>query len=71
MTKRRPVETVGPKSLNIAVRKKENDRIERENHNFAKRLFDRVGSLSKKRMDEEYQNHIRFRKQLQKMKKKK
>lgn len=28
-----------PKSLNINIRKKENERIERENHNFAKRLF--------------------------------
>lgn len=32
-------------SLNISVRKKENDRIERENHAFAKRLFENSGSI--------------------------
>ena len=30
-----------PTSLNLGVRKKETERIERENHAFAKRLFDR------------------------------
>ena len=30
-----------PTSLNIIVRKKETERIERENHQFAKRLFDK------------------------------
>jgi len=29
----------------------ENDRIEKENHAFAKRLFDRQAELSKNRMD--------------------
>ena len=37
--KKRASESVGPRSLNISVRKRENDRIERENHAFAKRLF--------------------------------
>lgn len=32
-------QSVGPKSLNISIRKRENERIERENHAFAKRLF--------------------------------
>jgi hypothetical protein len=32
---------LGPKSLNVGFRKKETERIERENHAFAKRLFDR------------------------------
>jgi len=31
--------TSGPRSLNIANRRRENERIERENHAFAKRLF--------------------------------
>ena len=31
--------SVGPRSLNISVRRRENERIERENHAFAKRLF--------------------------------
>lgn len=35
----------GPRSLNISVRKRENDRIERENHAFAKRLFENCGSV--------------------------
>ena len=29
----------GPASLNISIRRKENDRIERENHVLAKKLF--------------------------------
>jgi hypothetical protein len=49
------------------VRKKENERIDRENHAFAKRLFDKAGSLSKKKMDEEYYSHIKYRKQIQKL----
>jgi len=31
----------GPKSLNLGFRKKETERIEKENHAFAKRLFDK------------------------------
>jgi len=31
----------GPTSLNMGVRKRETERIERENHAFAKRLFDK------------------------------
>ena len=31
----------GPTSLNMGLRKRENDRIEKENHAFAKRLFDK------------------------------
>lgn len=37
--KKRNAASVGPRSLNISVRRKENERIERENHAFAKRLF--------------------------------
>lgn len=45
--KRQSISTVpmGPRSLNISVRKRENDRIERENHAFAKRLFENGGSI--------------------------
>lgn len=57
--------------MNIGVRKKENERIERENHAFAKRLFDKSGSLSKKKMDEEYYSHIKYKKQILKVSKKK
>ena len=43
-----------PRSLNIAVRRQENERIERENHAFAKRLFSNHGSINKKQMDSAY-----------------
>jgi hypothetical protein len=35
------VRVAGPTSLNMGVRKRETERIERENHAFAKRLFDK------------------------------
>jgi len=40
-----------PKSLNISVRRRDNERIERENHAFAKRLFTNAGSINKHAMD--------------------
>ena len=46
--------SVGPRSLNIGIRKKENDRIERENQAFAKKLFDNNGSISKRKLDQDY-----------------
>ena len=55
---------VGPKSLNMAYRKRETERIEQENHAFAKRLFDKQANLKKQKMDEEYQNHLKYRKQI-------
>ena len=44
-------EQIGPKSLNIGYRKRETERIEQENHAFAKRLFDKQANLNKKKMD--------------------
>lgn len=41
----------GPFSLNMGVRKKETERIEKENHAFAKRLFDKQAVLQKKELD--------------------
>lgn len=35
------VKAGGPTSLNMGVRKRETERIEKENHAFAKRLFDK------------------------------
>jgi hypothetical protein len=35
----------------MLVRKKETERIEKENHAFAKRLFDKQAILNKKKMD--------------------
>ena len=37
----RSMKPKGPTSLNMAVRKKETERIEKANHAFAKRLFDK------------------------------
>lgn len=42
------------KSLNIEKRRRENMRIERENHALAKRLFDKQSNISKRKMDEEF-----------------
>ena len=56
------------KSLNLPFRKRETDRIERENHAFAKRLFDRPANLSKKKLEVEYKDHQKYLKQIQKMK---
>ena len=56
--------SVGPRSLNISVRKKENERIERENQAFAKRLFDSQGCISKKKFDREYFTQTQYRNNL-------
>jgi hypothetical protein len=39
---------------NINTRKKETERIERENHKFAKRLFDKGSQINKKTMDQSF-----------------
>ena len=56
-----------PTSLNLVVRKKETERIERENHAFAKRLFDKKPIVAKKNLDKDYMNHLKYRRQIQKM----
>ena len=53
-----------PKSLNMGYRKRETERIEQENHAFAKRLFDKQSNFSKKKMDDEYKQHKKFKKQI-------
>ncbi len=58
---------VGPKSLNVGYRKRETERIEKENHAFAKRLFDKQAHLSKKKFENDYQNHLKYKKQIQKL----
>jgi hypothetical protein len=57
----------GPVSLNMINRKKETERIEKENHAFAKRLFDKSAVLNKKNLDSEWRNHIKYKRQIQKM----
>ena len=61
---------MGPRSLNISVRKQENERIERENQAFAKRLFDNGGAISKKKMDADYYKNTQYRNNLMKVNKK-
>jgi hypothetical protein len=52
--KKRQTHSVGPRSLNIVMRKKENERIERENNAFARRLFQNTGIISVKKFDKDY-----------------
>ena len=50
----------GPTSLNMGVRKRETERIERENHAFAKRLFDKKAVMSKKVLDNDFRAHRKY-----------
>mgnify|MGYP003893381491 FL=1 len=59
--------SVGPHSLNFSVRKRENERIERENHKFAKRLFENNGIISKKHLEEDYMQQEKYRVQIAKV----
>ena len=52
----------GPKSLNLGYRKRETERIEQENHAFAKRLFDKQANLSKRKLEEDFKNHLKYKK---------
>ena len=52
----------GPRSLNVGYRKKETERIEKENHAFAKRLFDKQANLSKKKLDTDFMSHLKYKK---------
>lgn len=61
--------SVGPRSLNISVRRRENERIERENHAFAKRLFQNSGSISKQKLDLQYQTNLEIRNRIKRVKK--
>jgi hypothetical protein len=55
------------RSLNLAVRKKETERIEQENHAFARRLFERAPNLDHIRLSEEYKQTCKLRKQIKKV----
>jgi hypothetical protein len=48
-------------------RKKETERIIKENHAFAKRLFDKQAVLNKKNLDTEWRNHMKYKRQIAKM----
>jgi len=49
------------------VRKRETERIERENHAFAKRLFDKKAIVSKSNLDKDYTAHLKFKRAIAKM----
>ena len=51
----------------MLTRKKETERIEKENHAFAKRLFDKQAVLNKKALDVDWRNHIKYKRQITKM----
>lgn len=51
----------GPSSLNMGLRKRETERIEKENHAFAKRLFNKQAVLNKKNLDKEWKNHLTYK----------
>lgn len=59
------------KSLNIGVRKRENERIERENHQFAKRLYSNSGSISRKQLDNDFKQILGYKKMIARVKKNK
>ena len=44
----------------MPYRKRETERIERENHAFAKRLFERPPNLNKNKLDSDYKDHKKF-----------
>lgn len=68
MSSRQRGSSVGPKqSLNYLVRKAENERIEHENHRFAKRLYESKSILAKKEIDVNHIQQERYRKNLQKV----
>ena len=57
----------GPTSLNMGMRKRETERIEKENHAFAKRLFDKQAVLKKKALDSDWASHLKYKRQIGKM----
>ena len=69
LKKKRISESTGPRSLNISIRKRENERIERENHAFAKRLYENRGQISKVKHDQDYLQHLELKQRVQRVKK--
>ena len=57
------------KSLNSEMRKRENDRIETENHAFAKRIFSGTSSIKKREMDDFFNKNSEHKHRILKFKK--
>jgi len=55
------------RSLNLGVRKKETERIEHENHAFAKRLFEKTPNVDHKRLEDDHRAQLKFKNQLLKV----
>jgi len=58
-------------SLNLQVRKRENERIERENHKIAQRLFTNSGAISSKKLENEFRLQAKYRSNIARVKKNK
>jgi hypothetical protein len=59
------------KSLNLGVRKRENERIEAENYKFAQKLYTNSGCISRKQLDQEYLSILAYKKMISRVKKNK
>jgi len=55
------------KTLNFVARKKECERIERENMAFAKRLLEKQSEFSKQAMLNDFEKHIQYKHQMMKV----
>ena len=62
--------SVSPKSLNLAVRQREYDRIQKENRVLAVRLFSQKSKTTKKSLDKDFEKMDIIRQRLQKVGKK-
>ena len=51
----------------MGMRKRETERIEKENHAFAKRLFDKQAVLKKRQLDQDWASHLKYKRQIGKM----
>jgi hypothetical protein len=61
-------ERKSPRTLNFAVRKKNSERIVKENNSFIQRLIDRPSHFSVKQMRAEFETHQKYRENLSKQK---
>ena len=57
-----------PRTLNFAVRKKNSERIVKENNSFIQRLIDRPSQFSVKKMRAEFETHQKYKENLSKQK---
>jgi len=55
------------RSLNMNARRGEIERIQKENNDFAKRLFTKGPCMSSKKFEEEFTNHLKYKAQLKKV----